>query len=138
MPTQPHPKVLATFSHIQKLIFSFLILNIAFAVAVLFVKDSIDTELHNSLLVRGVIFIFVSMLLLFFHRRMTSGKRNAWMRLRIMSIIAPISIIIFLVATPGLTWWVDALQAIGALIYIVIAVLINQEHMHSHFPKTKK
>jgi len=136
--TNIHPQVSTDFERINKLILTFLGLNIAFALVVFALHSSLDVASAQAVESRAVSFVIVSFLLLFFHRKMVSGKRWAWKRLRIVSIIAPIGILVFLLQTHGLPWWVDAIQVLGAAIYALIAVLVNREHFKQHFPKEAK
>lgn len=130
-----HPKVDSAFRRINQLIVAFLAINIVFAAVTFLLKNSFTTQGYTVLSSRAVIFIVISLLLLFFHRQMVSGKRWAWVRLRVVSIAAPIGILVFLFTTQGVPFWADALQCIGALIYGLIAFFVNQEHMHTHFSK---
>jgi hypothetical protein len=127
-----------TVSKARKVTRLFIVWNVVFFLAALLLKGTMDGDTGDVVLVRGGVWAVGGLLLLYFLNQMSKGKRSAWTRLSIISVLAPLGAIAFIMFTPNLPLWFDIAQAGGAVMLVVIAVLILSRKTREHFPKVPK
>ncbi|MGV9383067.1 hypothetical protein ACWDRB_45130 [Nonomuraea sp. NPDC003707] len=67
------------------------------------------------------------------------GKRSAYVRIRFVSIAAPIGIVLILVAPDsGYPGWMKAEQAVVGVLVAAVALLVNRRAVRQAFPKRGK
>jgi hypothetical protein len=85
--------------------------------------------------VRGFIVLVTSLLILSFALGAARGRRRAWLRLRFASGIMVVAIVV-LVAWPGLLpLWMRIEQGVCGLLLLIVAFIVNSEHMRAVFAK---
>src|ERR1041384_5043487 len=85
--------------------------------------------------VRGFIVLVTSLLMLSFALGAARGRRRAWLRLRFAAGIMVVAIVV-LVAWPGLLpLWMRIEQGVCGLLLLIVAFIVNSEHMRAVFAK---
>ena len=115
---------------------AFIAWNIAFFITSLILKNTIADDAVGSVLLRGGFYAIAGLILVYLLRQMAQGKRSAWLRLAVISILAPLGTAAFITFTPHLPMWFDAGQVGSALMLLVIASVIWRQDVRKHFPKT--
>lgn len=125
-----------TINKAKKVIGVFIVWNaIAFIVALL-TQRSIAADAVDAVLIRGGFYAVSGLILLYLLGQMRKGKRSGWLRLSIISVLAPIGAVAFIIFTPHLPFWFDIAQAGGAIMLAIIAVLVLSQETRAHFPKS--
>jgi hypothetical protein len=83
----------------------------------------------DAVWVRGVIVTVIAAVLILLARRAYQGSRGAFRRMRIMSIVAPIAIVV-IVALPhdGFPVWMKAEQAVVGVLFVAVAVMLRRAY----------
>jgi len=116
----------------------FIAWNVAFFIVALLMKHTVADDAIGAVLLRGGVYAVGGLILLALLRGMGKGQRGAWLRLSIISILAPLGVIAFIIFTPHLPIWFDAGQVGSALMLAAIAVLILHQDIRKSFPKKPK
>lgn len=127
-----------TIGKAKKIAGLFIFWNVIFFVVALLMRSSIQGDTGDIILVRGGIWAIGGLVLLYLLSQMRKGKRSGWLRLSIISVLAPIGAVAFIVFTPNLPLWFDIAQAGGAVMLAVIAFLVLSKETRVYFPKTTK
>ncbi|MEV6672043.1 hypothetical protein [Streptomyces sp. NPDC051162] len=87
--------------------------------------------------VRGVIAVAISALLITLAGRAFRGSRAAYLRMRVMSAVAPMAILV-IVALPhdGFPVWVKVEQSVIGLLLAASAVMLGRKDVRRAYPKT--
>lgn len=115
----------------------FIIWNALFFVASLALKHTIASDAAPAVLLRGGVYALGGFILLLLLRQMGQGKRSGWLRLSIISVLAPLGVVAFVAFTPHLPLWFDAGQAGSAVMLVAIAAIILQKAVRMSFAKTR-
>ena len=127
-----------TISKAKKITNLFIAWNVAFFVVALCLRNSMDHDTSGVVLLRGGVWAVGGLILVYLLRQMSQGKRSGWFRLSIISVLAPLGAIAFIVFTPHLPVWFDVAQAGGALMLFAIATLVLSKETRAQFPKVPK
>jgi hypothetical protein len=92
---------------------AFIAWNILFFIASLLLKNKIADDAVGSVFLRGGVYALGG----------------------IISVLAPLGVVAFIIFTPHLPIWFDAGQIGSALMLIAIATIILKRDVRSHFPK---
>jgi hypothetical protein len=104
---------------------------IAFLAGVVATRTAVDVAVW----IRCSLVLGSAVLLLVFATRAASGSRSSWIRLRIVSPIVVVAVIV-IVAIPGLLpGWVRVEQAVCGLLVLPIAILANIPRLGRLFPR---
>lgn len=115
----------------------FIIWNIAFFALSFLLKQTIADDAVGSVFLRGGFYAIGGLILLFLLRQMRQGKRSGWLRLSIISVLAPLGVVAFVAFTPHLPLWFDAGQAGSAIMLVAIAYNILRKPVRRSFAKTQ-
>lgn len=126
-----------TIGKAKKITGLFIAWNVVFFIAALLLQSTMDSDTGGVVLVRGGVWAVGGVILLYLLRQMAKGKRSGWVRLSVISVLAPIGAVAFVVFTPNLPLWFDIAQAGGALMLTTIAFLVLSKETRAHFPKGK-
>ncbi|MFE7466636.1 hypothetical protein ACFU6R_21390 [Streptomyces sp. NPDC057499] len=87
--------------------------------------------------VRGVIVVVISALLITLAARAFRGSRAAYLRMRVMSTVAPVAIVV-IVALPhdGFPVWVKVEQSVIGLLLAASAVMVGRKDVRRAYPRT--
>ncbi|MBN9183981.1 MAG: hypothetical protein BGO15_00025 [Microbacterium sp. 71-23] len=104
---------------------------IAFLVGIAATGTGVDTAIW----IRCSLVLASAVLLLVFAVGAARGSRSAWVRLRIVSPIVVVAVIV-IVSIPGfLPDWVRVEQAVCGLLVLPVAVMTNLPRIGGHFPR---
>lgn len=117
---------------------AFIIWNSLFYILSFFMKHSIADDAVGAVFLRGGVYVGGGFILLYLLRQMQQGKRSGWLRLSIISLLAPLGVIAFIAFTPHLPIWFDAGQIGSALMLVAIAATILSKNVRASFPRTRK
>jgi hypothetical protein len=93
------------------------------------------TNVDVAVWIRCSLVLGSAVLLLVFATRAANGSRSSWIRLRIVSPIVVVAVIV-IVAIPGLLpGWVRVEQAVCGLLVLPIAILANIPRLGRLFPR---
>ncbi len=113
----------------------FILWNLLFFTVSLLVRHSIASDVVGSVFLRGGFYAAGGLILLYLLNDMAKGKRSGWLRLSIISVLAPLGVVAFIVFTPHLPIWFDIGQIGSGLLCIAIASIVLQKDVRSQFPK---
>ncbi len=116
----------------------FIIWNIIAFVTALLLQHTVDEDTAGTILIRGGVWAVGGLVLLYLLGQMSKGKRSGWLRLSVISILAPLGAVAFIIFTPHLPLWFSVAQAGGAILLVVIAVLVLNKNVRTQFPKQPK
>lgn len=133
-PTLDHPRTRAAYTTIRRLVAGYLAISVVALVAIVLMRHD-ATEVNDTVWTRGIIVVVTAVLLLAFIARASRGSRSAFVRLRVVSIVTPVAILV-LVALPGvLPLWMRIEQGVCGLVMMGVAAIANGRHLRSAFPR---
>ena len=88
---------------------------------------------NTEVWVRGSIVLATSVLMYRFAAMAASGSRSAFRRLRIVSIIIPVAIVVIIVLPDGFPVWMKIQQGLCALVVGAVAALLNRRSIRERF-----
>jgi len=104
--------------------------------AVLAIVDPVDVNWVVWL--RGSVVAIASVIFVFVTNAAARGSYRAYSRMRWISILVPIGILLIIVAPDtGYPIWMKVEQAIVGVIIVIIAVLLNRPSTRRAFPKVR-
>lgn len=127
-----HPLTRKTFRRIKQLVGGYVgIAMLTLAAIVLLRTDS--GAVNSAVWTRAIIVVLSSLLTLRFTVRAAGGSRRSYLRLRIVSAVMVVAIVV-IVALPGtFPVWMKIDQSVCGLVLIGIVVLVNGTHLRSVF-----
>ena len=108
----------------------FLAISVAAAAA-----GSIADDAVVAVLVRATFFAAAGMIPIYLLRQMRLGRRSGWFRLGLISVLAPIGIVVFIVFQPDLPVWFVVGQLGSGLMLLGIASIVLRKDVRREFPK---
>lgn len=113
----------------------FIAWNAVFLGVAFFLRDHLTEDAKVSVFIRLGAFMLGGLVLLALNRGLKKHQRGSWIRLRIITTLAPIGIALFITFTKHLPIWFDISHVVSGLLIIYLALLINLGHMRDHFAK---
>lgn len=124
----------AAFRPILILLTAFVVVSCAME-AVLVVQSATGLDIESAIWIRCSLVLASSVTVLLFAVAAARGSRNAWIRLRIISAVVVVAVIV-IVSIPGfLPDWVRIEQGICGALVLPVAVLLNLPRFSALFPK---
>ena len=103
---------------------------------VLIVQSTLGIAVDTAVWVRCSLVFASGVVMLLIARSASRGSRAAWVRIRIISPIVLVAVIV-IVSIPGfLPDWVRVEQALCGLLVLPAAILLNRPRMGRHFPQS--
>jgi hypothetical protein len=131
-------KVTSQLGRIRKLFGAVMILAVATLGVAAMLRNRPDL-VNWVVWVRGGAVAAASVWLLSLAGQASRGKRSAYLRIRYISMIAPIGILVILVAPDsGYPLWMKVDQSLIGLLLAGVAVMANQTAVRAAFPKPRK
>ena len=126
------PRAVKAFRSIKLLVSSYLGISALTVVAIVLLRNH-TAEVNSAVWTRGIIVVASALLTFSFTVRAARGARRAYLRLRIISIVMPVAIVV-IIALPGtFPLWMKIEQGVCGLVLAGVAVLVNGEHLRSSF-----
>jgi hypothetical protein len=125
------PAAREPFRVIKGLLLGYLGLGIAALVAVILLRNH-PAEVNGPAWVRSIIVVATALILLSAATLAARGSRGAFLRLRIISIVTTVAIVV-IVALPGtFPVWLKIEQSVCGLLMLGVALLANGRSARSH------
>ncbi|WP_431278214.1 hypothetical protein [Leifsonia poae] len=124
----------AAFRPILILLTGFLVVSLAME-AVLIVQSATGTDVDIAIWIRCSLVLGSSIILLWIAVSAARGSRPALVRLRIISPIVVVAVVVIVLIPGFLPDWVRVEQAICGALVLPVAILANLPQMRAHFPK---
>jgi len=120
------------FRAIKQLLLGYLGVGIAALVAVVLLRNH-PAEVNGAAWVRSIIVVGTALILLSAATLAGRGSRGAFLRLRIISIVTTVAIVV-IVALPGtFPVWLKAEQAVAGVIMLGVVLLANGRRARARF-----
>jgi hypothetical protein len=127
-----HPKSAGALRSVQLLTAAYLMLSVLTLVAIIALRNH-TAIVNDAVWVRGTIVVASSLLTFAFARRAARGSRKGFLRLRLVSGIMLVAIVV-IIALPGtFPVWLKCEQAVCGLLLLGVALLVNGRHLRSVF-----
>jgi hypothetical protein len=128
------PNHTAAFRPILILLAAFVVVSCAME-AVLIVQSFTGLEVDTAIWIRCSLVLASSVTLFLIALVAARGSRNAWIRVRIISVVVVVAVIV-IVSIPGfLPDWVRVEQAVCGALVLPASVLLNLPRTSALFPK---
>jgi hypothetical protein len=127
-----HPRTRSAFRAVAILVGGYLTISVLTMVAVIVLRND-AAVVTAAVWIRGTIVTASSILMSFFVWRASRGSARAYLRLRLVSAIMVIAIIV-IIAVPGtFPLWLKVEQGVCGVILIAVVSIVNGRHLRSSF-----
>ncbi|GHO62502.1 hypothetical protein KSC_013940 [Ktedonobacter sp. SOSP1-52] len=127
-----HPQSQTAFRNVKLLVGCYLGLSMLTLVAIVLLRDN-TAIVTPAVWVRGTIVVASALLTTFFAAQMARGSRGGYLRLRLVSAIMLVAIVV-IIALPGtFPLWMKIEQGVCGLLLLGVVVVVNSKHLRSTF-----
>jgi hypothetical protein len=127
-----HPRSRTAFRNVKLLVGSYLGISVLTLVAIILLRDN-TTIVTPAVWVRGTIVVASALLTTFFAVQMARGSSGGYLRLRLVSAIMLVAIVV-IIALPGtFPLWMKIEQSICGLLLLGVVVIVNGKHLRLTF-----
>ena len=127
-----HPATREPFRAIKRLLLGYLGIGIAALMAVILLRNH-PAEVNGAAWVRSIIVVATALILLSTATLAGRGSRGAFWRLRIISIVTTVAIVVIVVLPGTFPAWLKAEQAVCGVIMRGVALLANGRAARARF-----
>ncbi|MFG1907042.1 hypothetical protein [Kribbella sp. NPDC048928] len=129
-----HPRSAAALRSVQLLVIGYVAISVLTLVAIIALRNH-TTVVNDAVWTRGTIVVVSSALTFLFARSTARGSRRGYLRLRIVSAVMLVAIVV-IIALPGtFPLWMKSEQAVCGLLLLAVTLLVNGKHLRSVFTK---
>lgn len=129
-----HPRSASALRSVQLLVSGYVAISVLTLVAIIALRHH-TTVVNDAVWTRGTIVVASSVLTFLFARSAAGGSRRGYLRLRIVSAVMLVAIVV-IIALPGtFPLWMKSEQAVCGLLLLAVALLVNGKHLRSVFTK---
>lgn len=129
-----HPRSASALRSVQLLVLGYVAISVLTLVAIIALRNH-STVVNDAVRVRGAIVVASSLLTFAFARSAARGSRRGYLRLRIVSAVMLVAIVV-IIALPGtFPLWMKGEQAVCGLLLLAVTLLVNGKHLRSVFTK---
>lgn len=130
--TLDHPRSLAAMRTVKLLVRSYLGLSLLTLAAVILMSDH-PTLVNDAVWVRTVLVVLSALLTVSFATRTARGNSRAYLRLRIVSAVMVVAIVV-IISLPGtFPLWLKVEQGVCGLLLAGVVAIVNSRHVRSLF-----
>jgi hypothetical protein len=127
-----HPRSAAALRSVQLLVASYLGISVLTLIAIIALRNH-TSMVNDAVWTRGTIVVASAVLTFLFARSAARGSRRGYLRLRIVSAVMLIAIVV-IISMPGLfPLWMKGEQAVCGLLLLGVVLLVNGKHLRSVF-----
>ncbi|GHO56665.1 hypothetical protein [Ktedonobacter robiniae] len=127
-----HPQSQTAFRNVKLLVGCYLGLSMLTLVAIVLLRDN-TAIVTPAVWVRGTIVVASALLTTFFAAQMARGSRGGYLRLRLVSAIMLVAIVV-IIALPGtFPLWMKIEQGVCGLLLLGVVGVVNSKHLRSTF-----
>ena len=129
---QHHARSVAALRTVTTLVGTYLAISVLTLVAIILLRDN-PAIVNTAVWIRGTIVVASAALMFLFARRARSGAARAFLRVRLISAIMLVAIVV-IIALPGtFPLWMKLEQAACGLLLLVVVILVNGRRLRSFF-----
>jgi hypothetical protein len=129
---QHHALAKASLRTVTALVGSYLAVSVLTLGAIILFRDN-PVIVNTAVWIRGTIVVASAALLFFSARRASSGAPRAFLRVRLISAIMLVAIVV-IIALPGtFPLWMKLEQAVCGILLLVVVILVNGRRLRSFF-----
>ena len=129
-----HPRSASALRSVQLLILGYVAISVLTLVAIIALRNH-TTVVNDAVRVRATIVVASSLLTFAFARSAARGSRRGYLRLRIVSAVMLVAIVVIIALPDTFPLWMKAEQAVCGLLLLAVALLVNGKHLRSVFTK---
>jgi hypothetical protein len=127
-----HPRSAAALRSVQLLVAGYLGISVLTLIAIIALRNH-ASMVNDAVWTRGTIVVASAVLTFLFARSAARGSRRGYLRLRIVSAVMLVAIVV-IISLPGVfPLWMKAEQAVCGLLLLGVALLVNGKHLRSVF-----
>lgn len=127
-----HPQAQTAFRSVKLLVGCYLGLSILTLAAIILLRNNTAIVIP-AVWIRGTIVAASALLTTFFAAQMARGSQRGYFRLRLVSAIMFVAIVV-IIALPGLfPLWMKIEQGVCGLLLFGVVVVVNDKHLRSMF-----
>jgi hypothetical protein len=127
-----HPASRKPFPAIKRLLLGYLGIGVAALVVVILLRNH-PAEVNGAAWVRSIIVVATALILLSAATLAGRGSRGAYWRLRIISIVTTVAIVVIVVLPGTFPAWLKAEQAVCGVLMLGVALLANGRTARTRF-----
>ncbi|HET6740403.1 MAG TPA: hypothetical protein VFH76_15765 [Kribbella sp.] len=129
-----HPRSVSALRSVQLLVIGYVAISVLTLVAIIALRNHASV-VNAAVWTRGTIVVASSALTFLFARSAARGSRRGYLRLRIVSAVMLVAIVV-IIALPGtFPLWMKSEQAVCGLLLLAVTLLVNGKHLRSVFTK---
>lgn len=129
-----HPRSQSAFRIMKILVGCYLGVSIATLIAIIVLRNDASI-VTPSVWIRGTIVAATSLLMFGFAVRTAKGSGRAFLRLRLVSAIMVVAIVVIIVLPGTFPTWMKIEQAVCGLILLGVVSVVNGKHLRSLFTR---
>jgi hypothetical protein len=127
-----HPRSAAALRSVQLLVIAYLALSVLTLAAIIALRND-AAAVNDAVWTRGTIVVASALLTFAFARRAARGSKKGFLRLRIVSAVMLVAIVV-IIALPGtFPLWMKFEQGVCGLLLLGVALILNGKHLRSVF-----
>lgn len=131
-PVDLHARSQAALRTVTALIGTYLGISAATLVAIILLRDN-PAIVNTAVWIRGTVVVASAALMFAFARRANAGAPRAFLRVRLISAIMVVAIVV-IIALPGtFPLWMKLEQAVCGALLVVVVVLVNGRRLRTYF-----
>jgi hypothetical protein len=127
-----HPRSLKAFRTAKTLVVGYLGLSVLTLIAVAMLRDH-PAIVNAAVWIRAVAVVASAALMLFFAVRTAKGRGRSYHRLRLVSAIMVVAIVLIIVLPGAFPVWLKIEQGVCGLILLGVVLVVNGKPMRSVF-----
>ena len=127
-----HPRSAAALRSVQLLVIAYLAVSVLTLAAIIALRNH-AAVVNDAVWTRGTIVVASALLTFAFARRAARGSKKGFLRLRIVSAVMLVAIVV-IIALPGtFPLWMKFEQGVCGLLLLAVALIVNGKHLRSVF-----
>ncbi|WP_427887282.1 hypothetical protein ACQHIV_30375 [Kribbella sp. GL6] len=129
-----HPRSASALRSVQLLVTGYVAISVLTLIAIIVLRNH-STVVNAAVWIRGTIVVGSSLLTFLFARSAAKGSHRGYLRLRIVSAVMLVAIVV-IIALPGtFPLWMKGEQAVCGLLLLGVTLVVNSKHLRSVFTK---
>ncbi|GLV59978.1 hypothetical protein KDH_68010 [Dictyobacter sp. S3.2.2.5] len=129
-----HSQSQTTFRSVKLLVGCYLAISVLTLLAAIVLRNN-PAIVTPAVWIRGIIVVASASLTASFTAQMARGSRRGYLRLRIVSAIMLIAVVVIIVLPGTFPLWMKIEQGVCGLLLLGVVVLVNGRHLRSTFAR---
>lgn len=127
-----HPHTRRAFRSVKLLVGCYLSISVLTLVAIILLRN-MTAIVTPAVWIRGTIVVASALLTTSFATQMARGFSRAYLRLRLVSAIMLVAVVVIIVIPGTFPLWMKMEQGVCGLLLLGIVVIVNRKHLRSTF-----